>query len=300
MIPLGLVIVVAAAVSGSGPSLPFYTADFPDASRIVFSSDMGGNEDLYLLSRNALTRLTDDPATDEWPVPNGKGKTLVFTSNRAGSFDIYTLDLTSGAVRRLTSDPRDEVSPSWSADDAFIYYDLNVKGNSWKTMKMDVRTGASEPLFSKPPYSSTIVVFESPKGEALYFTGKVFLGWLVAKYEKATGAFRELTRKGSCRPKISPDGSLIAYVGHDDDGLGDVIVMAPDGSAKRNVTRARSLTHDYYPCFSPDGNRIVFSSSPKEKGKNAYQLHTLDLKTGEARRILTTSGNDSFPYWFKE
>jgi Tol biopolymer transport system component len=244
--------------------------------------------------------LTDDPATDEWPVPNGKGKTIVFTSNRAGSFDLYTIDLASGAVRRLTSDPRDEVSPSWSADDAFIYYDLNVKGSSWKTMKMDVRTGASAPLFSKPPYSSTIVVFESPKADTIYFTGKVFLGWLVAKYEKATGAFRELTGKGSCRPKISPDGSLIAYVGHDDDGLGDVVVMAPDGSAKRNVTRTRSLTHDYYPCFSPDGNRIVFSSSPKEKGKNAYQLHTLDLKTGEVRRILTTSGNDSFPYWFKE
>ena len=242
--------------------------------------------------------MTDDPATDEWPVPDGEGKRIVFTSNRAGSFDIYTLDLASGAVRRLTSDPKDEVSPSWSADDAFIYYDLNVKGNSWKTMKMDVRTGASTPLFSKPPYSSTIVVFESPKGEALYFTGKVFLGWLVAKYEKATGAFRELTRKGSCRPKISPDGSLIAYVGHDDDGLGDVIVMAPDGSGKKNVTLGRPGTHDYYPCFSPDGNRIVFSSSPKEKGKNAYQLHTLDLKTGEVKRILTTSGNDSFPYWF--
>ncbi len=295
---LWLVPVLAAALSAPGPSVPSFTADFPDASRIVFSSDMGGNEDIYLLSRNALSRLTDDPATDEWPVPDGKGKTLVFTSNRAGSFDIYTLDLASGVVRRLTSDPRDEVSPSWSTDDAFIYYDLNVKGNSWKTMKMDARTGASAPLFSKPPYSSTIVLFESPKGEALYFTGKVFLGWLVAKYEKATGAFRELTGKGSCRPKISPDGSLIAYVGHDDDGLGDVIVMAPDGSAKRNVTRARSRTHDYYPCFSPDGNRIVFSSSPKEKGKNAYQLHTLDLKTGEVRRILTTSGNDSFPYWF--
>ncbi len=74
MIPLGLVMVLAASLAGSGPSLPSYTADFPDASRIVFSSDMGGNEDLYLLSRNALTRLTDDPATDEWPVPDGKGE----------------------------------------------------------------------------------------------------------------------------------------------------------------------------------------------------------------------------------
>ncbi len=298
MIQVFLVSLITATLAGSVQGSAPYTADFPAASRIVFSSDMGGNEDLYLLSRNVLTRLTDDPATEEWPVPDGKGKTIVFTSNRAGSFDIYTMDLGTRTVRRLTSDPRDEVSPSWSADDAFIYYDLNVKGSSWRTMKMDVRTGVSKPLFEKPPYGSTIVPFESRKGDAIYFTGKVFLGWLVAKFDKATGAFLELTRKGSCRPKISPDGALVAYVDHADDGLGDVFVMAPDGSAKRNLTRARSRTHDYYPCFSPDGNMLVFSSSPKEKGKNAYQLHTLDMRSGEVTRILTTAGNDSFPYWF--
>ncbi len=289
---------LSAVLAVSGPAVPSFAADFPAASRIVFSSDMGGNEDIYLLSRNVLSRLTDDPATDQWPVPDGQGKTIVFTSDRAGSFDIFTLDLGTRTVRRLTSDPRDEVSPSWSADDAFIYYDLNVKGSSWRTMKMDVGTGISKPLFENPPYGSTIVAFESPKGDAVYFTGKVFLGWLVAKFEKATGAFRELTRKGSCRPKVSPDGALVAYVGHDDDGLGDVFVMAPDGSAKRNMTRVRSTTHDYYPCFSPDGNMIVFSSSPKEKGKKAYQLHTLDMRSGEVKRILTTAGNDSFPFWF--
>lgn len=296
MVPLLILSVLAAGLAGSVP--PPYTADFPETSRIVFSSNMGGNDDLYLLSRNVLTRLTDDPATDQWPVPDGKGKTVVFTSNRAGSFDIYALDLESRALRRLTSDPRDEVDPSWSADGAFVYYDLNFKGSSWKTMKMDVRTGVTVALFPNPPYSSTIVVFESPNGKDIFFTGKVFLGWLVAGFDKARGAYTELTRKGSCRPKVSPDGSLIAYVGHDDDGLGDVFVMAPDGSAKRNLTRSRSGTHDYYPCFSPDGSRIVFSSSPKEKGKNAYQLHTLDMKTGEVKRILTTAGNDSFPYWF--
>jgi TolB protein len=296
MVPLLILSVLAAGLAGTGP--PPYSADFPGASRIVFSSNMGGNDDIYLLSRNVLTRLTDDPATDVWPVPDREGKTIVFTSNRAGSFDIYTLDLETRALRRLTSDPRDEVSPSWSADGAFIYYDLNFKGSSWKTMKMDARTGVSVPLFPNPPYSSTIVVFESPNGNDIFFTGKVFLGWLVAGFDKARGAYRELTKKGSCRPKVSPDGSLVAYVGHDDDGLGDVFVMAPDGSAKRNLTRSRSGTHDYYPCFSPDGKQIVFSSSPKEKGKNAYQLHTLDIKTGEVKKILTTSGNDSFPYWF--
>lgn len=295
---LFFILTVLAAAPVGPQALPPHVADFDHDSRIVFSSDVAGNEDLYLLSRKGLTRLTDDPASDVWPVPDKSGRRVVFTSNRAGSYDIYILDLETRALHRLTSDPRDELSPSWSADDRFIYFDLDVKRRSWQTMKMEVQTRTMTPLFPDPPYSSTIVAFESPNGNEVFFTGKVFLGWLVAKFDKTRGEYAALTKKGGCRPKISPDGSLIAYVAHEDDGLGDVFVMAPDGSAKRNLTRSRSKTHDYYPCFSPDGRMIVFSSSPKEKGKNAYQLHTLDLENGEVKRILTTSGNDSFPYWF--
>ena len=166
-------------------------------------------------------------------------------------------------------------------------------------MKLEVRTGLSTPLLPKPPFGSTIVAFSDPGGSEIYFTGKVFLGWLVAKYNLATGRYTELTKKGSCRPKVSPDGGKnVAYVCHDDDGLGDVFLMRPDGGGRKNATPSRKDFHDYYPCFSPGGDRIVFSSSPKNKGKTAYQLHTLDLRTGEVRRVLVSEGNDSFPYWF--
>lgn len=294
-----IVILAVPLLAAIGAATPPFRVDFDHDSRIVFSSDMCGNSDIYLLSRSGLEALTDDPATDEWPVPDHVGRRVVFTSNRAGSYDVYLLDLGTRVLRRLTSDPRDEVSPSWSANDAFVYFDRKTKGSSWTTMKMDVRTGVTSSLFPDPPFSSTIVPFESPNGNDIFFTGKVFLGWLVARFDKARRSYSELTKKGSCRPKVSPDGTLVAYVGHDDDGLGDVFLMAADGSANRNVTRDRSKSHDYYPCFSPDGTMIVFSSSPKDKGKNAYQLHTLNLRTGEVRRILTSGGNDRFPYWFK-
>ena len=70
-------------------------------SRIVFSSDMTGNKELFLLSGGRLTRLTNDPAVDEWPVPDRKGENIVFTSNRAGSYDIYILNLESGRNKKI-------------------------------------------------------------------------------------------------------------------------------------------------------------------------------------------------------
>ena len=296
---MNLVIFFICMLAVSTAGVPAYVVNFDHDSRIVFNSNMGGNDDIYLLSRNRLERLTDDPASDRWPVPDGKGEKIVFTSNRGGNFDIFLMDLKSRKIERLTSDARDDVSPSWSADGRYVYYDLTVGKNSWQTMKLDVQSRTPVPLFPDPPFSSTIVAFSDPKGNEIFFTGKVLLGWLVAKYDVTGGRYTKLTKSGSCRPKISSDGAKIAYVCHDDDGLGDVFLMAADGSAKVNLTPGRAGFHDYYPCFSPSGDMIVFSSSPKSKGKDGYQLHTLDLKTGEVRRIFTSDGNDSFPYWFK-
>ncbi len=275
------------------------TVRFDSDNRIVFNSNFGGNDDIYLLTGNRLTKLTEDSASDEWPVPDQKGERIVFSSNRAGSYDIYLLDLRSLAVQRLTSDPRNETAPSWGPDGRQIYYDLEVKKNKFMTMALDIATRISTPLLPDPPFSTTALAFSNPAGDEIFFTGKVFLGWLVAKYNIPTRKYIELTKKGSCRPKVSPDGTKIAYVCHDDDGLGDVFIMNTDGSGKKNMTPGRREFYDYYPCFSPSGDMIVFSSSRKEKGKNAYQLYTLDLRNGKIIEIFTTEGNSSFPFWFK-
>jgi Tol biopolymer transport system component len=282
----------------SSLSFPGYIAKFDYDSRVVFSSNFEGNAEIYLLSRNQLTRLTEDPATDEWPVPDSKGESIVFTSNRSGNFDIHIMNLKTREIRRLTQDSRDELSPSWSADDQFIYYDLQTGRNSSQTMKLDIRTGRSLPLFPEVPYKTTIVAFENRRGDEIFFTAKAMIGWFVAKYSVPDRKYTDLTKSGSCRPKVSPDGKKVAYVCFDDDDLGDIYLMNPDGSQKTNLTKDRSNYYDYYPCFSPRGDMIVFSSSPKNQGKAGYQLYTLNLQSGEVKRIFASDGNNSFPYWF--
>jgi len=291
---------LAACLLAGVPGLcfPGYISKFDYDSRIVFSSDFEGNTDIYLLTRNRLTKLTDDPATDEWPVPDPKGESIVFTSDRTGNFDVYTMNLKTREVKRLTSDSRDEVSPSWSADGRFIYYDLKTGGNTWKTMKLDLTSGRSAPLFPDSPYKTTIVAFENRHGGEIYFTAKALVGWFVAKYNASDNKFTDLTKSGSCRPKVSPDGKKVAYVCFDDDHLGDIFLMNSDGSQKTNLTKDRPQFYDYYPCFSPSGDMIVFSSSPKSQKKAGYQLYTLDLKSGEVQRIFAADGNNRFPYWF--
>lgn len=272
---------------------------FNEESKIVFNSSMNGNDDIYLLTKNQLIRLTDDPGSDEYPVANQAGDQIIFASNRSGNFNIYLMNLQTRAVKELTSDERDEVSPSWSADQQFIYYDLVVKDGQWQTMKLELKSGERTPLFDDPPFKSTIVAFQNHRGDEFFFTGKVFLGWLVAKYDLKSRKYMEMAARGSCRPRISPDSSQVAFVNDEDDGLGDIFLMNNDGSNKINLTPLRSNYYDYYPCFSPDGSKIVFSSSPEEKKKTAYQLYVIDLQSKKIRLIFRSNGRNSYPCWFR-
>lgn len=50
------------------------------------------------------------------------GGDIVFSSNRAGSYDIFCMSSTGSNVKRLTSDPSFEGEPAWSMDDKRIAY----------------------------------------------------------------------------------------------------------------------------------------------------------------------------------
>ncbi len=52
-------------------------------------------------------RLTSNPAEDRQPAWSQNGRALLFHSNRAGRFDIFTVPLMGGDERRLTAAPRD-------------------------------------------------------------------------------------------------------------------------------------------------------------------------------------------------
>ena len=65
---------------------------FEFRGRILFQSDFNGNNDIYLLTRDGLRRLTDDPASDEFPKWSPDGRRIAFSSNRSGRYQIYVMN----------------------------------------------------------------------------------------------------------------------------------------------------------------------------------------------------------------
>ena len=73
----------------------------PDGTRLALTlSHKDGNLDIYVLDLDdqVLTRLTDDNAIDTEPAWSPEGKSIYFTSDRAGSPQIYQVGAGGGVV----------------------------------------------------------------------------------------------------------------------------------------------------------------------------------------------------------
>lgn len=95
-----------------------------DGRTVVFSAiDRGGMADLYVFDRDAVTlrQLTNDAYDDRDPDLSADGRRVVFSSDRsrwgeAGAYNLFTVDVASGAVEAVTAGPQMDLSPRWSPD----------------------------------------------------------------------------------------------------------------------------------------------------------------------------------------
>ena len=84
-------------------------------------STRDGNLDIYTLdlASQALTRITNDPAIDTEPQWSNDGRSLYFTSDRAGGPQIYRVGIQPGdKPRRLTFQNSYNARPRLSPDES--------------------------------------------------------------------------------------------------------------------------------------------------------------------------------------
>ena len=95
-----------------------------DGERIVFSSNRGGNMDLWLLDRRTagLRQLTDDPAQDWDPGFTPDGRHVLWSSDRSGHYEIWIADAEGSDARLVTHDGVDAQNPTATPDGSWIVY----------------------------------------------------------------------------------------------------------------------------------------------------------------------------------
>ena len=78
------------------------------------------------------------------------GDTVVYVSAEAGDWNVYTLDLVSGATRQLTQDGANDGLPTISPDGRSVAF-LSDRGNQWAIWYVPIRGGTAQKLFDLPP-----------------------------------------------------------------------------------------------------------------------------------------------------
>jgi Tol biopolymer transport system component len=103
------------------------------------------------------------------------------------------------------------------------------------------------------------------KGTVVFSSGRAvdFDIWSLAL---ETGMLTQLTRGThfNDHPKWSPDGSMIAFVRAEEDGVPSLWLMDPDGRNQRRVTTDVVCQA---PSWHPDGSSIIFSGNVKDRSE---------------------------------
>ncbi len=196
------------------------------------------------------------------PLPKPGGR-LVFSSNRdeANNYEIYTVDVETGDLVRLTDSPRFDGAPSWSPDGTQIVFQsgrLNQPATSsqQELFVMNVDGSGVQQLTSSGP---NFCPSWSPDGSAVAFHSTRDGNEELYVKDLSSGEERKVTDNPShdtC-PSWSPDGGQLAFTSRLDqtNARAALFVVNVDGSGLKQITDPLGETSS---AWSPDGKQIAF------------------------------------------
>jgi dipeptidyl aminopeptidase/acylaminoacyl peptidase len=236
---------------------------------IYASTQHRSTSDIYSkqIGSRVVTRLTSDASDDVSPAISPDGTRIAFASNRSGNWDIYVMPVTGGQAVQVTDDPADDLSPSWSADGSQLVFS-----------RFGESTGRWE------MWISSVVGQTAPQ-----FIGfGMFPRWCPVAGTGDSGADRILFQVGRERGSRAFAVWTLDYI---------------DGRAV-NLTEIATSTNAacINPCWSPDGQRIVYAEVPTTSANRQGRPASGDLwmiSVDGTSKVKLTSGPAAnlSPYW---
>lgn len=242
-------VVSAAALAQTGALRTVDPSISPDGKTIIFS----WQGDLWSVPSTGgdARRLTIHPAEETFPVWAPDGQSIVFSSNRFGNNDLFSMRPDGTGLRRLTYESSSE-APNAIGPDGTIYGYTGAWGRA--DLFMVKPTGGDIVRLSGHALELEFSIDLSPDGRTVVFNSG-----------GSPGNWRKPGYKGSNSPDV--------WVG----------TMGVPVTGMRNLTRNDAL--DMFPRFV-DANTVVMVSNREGK----HDIWRMDVRNGRAERLTNFPG----------
>ena len=166
----------------------------PDGRRIAFSSMRSGHQEIWVCDGNGSAcgsvARTLNGGTPRW---SPDSQSIVFDNwpDQNGHAEVFTIDVRTLVVRRVTDNEADDQVPSFSRDGQSIYFASNRTG-SWQVFRTAVAGGEPQQITREGGFAA----FEAPTGDPIFYTRFNVPG--LFRVPRAGGPERQLLDRPRC------------------------------------------------------------------------------------------------------
>jgi len=238
----------------------------------TFAYNKDSNEQIYVIERldmetGEIDRVTGGPGGACRPTPSPDGESLAFIRRVRGQSTLYIRDLTSGRERPVYDAMDRDNQEAWALHGVYPVIDWTPDSESivfWakgKIRRVNVDTGEAQ-----------VIPFEASAEHTIQETVRFDVD--VLPDTNHTKMVRWAT--------VSPRGDRVVY-----QALGKLYVRSfPEGEPRRLTSESDAF--EFYPAWSPDGTKIVYTSWDDEE---LGRVMVADARTGNTRALVDTPGH---------
>jgi Tol biopolymer transport system component len=284
------------AWSADGHRIAFQSDEPSDVTPSAYGAQSGATiqiVDVDGTHPRALTRRGEPLGGHAAPAWTSDGRFVAFSVFEGAQHNgVWLVSVETGATRQLLRGLRGHFELVFAPDDSALYV---AGGEPFITrVPFDRATGqiaGDREVLPVPGVAGVRGLTISPDGRRLGFGGLTLSSqvWAqpIAPNGDGRGEARALTTDTSRRnslPRVSPDGSRVAYVSTRAGEPPNVWVVGVDGRGGTQVTANDSP--DKLPFWFPDGRRIAFVTTRND----GMALWSVDLETRREQPLLQLAG----------